>query len=72
MAIKRGGAEVTNQTLLWGGLWGLAALLRLVSLGWPPLGDAEAALALSAAKGGLASPFWHGASGLWGAPPTSR
>jgi hypothetical protein len=64
--MNKGRLEVPNQTLLWGALLGLGALLRLVSLGWPPLGDAEASSALSAATGALASPFWNGGNGTWG------
>ncbi len=64
--MNRGRAIITNQTLLWGSLFLLAALARLVSLGWPPLGESEAASALSAATGRLASPFWTGGAGTLG------
>jgi len=64
--MKEGKLQVPNQAFVWGALLGLGALLRLVSLGWPPLGDAEASSALSAATGALASPFWKAGSGGWG------
>jgi hypothetical protein len=63
--MRRGRFEVTNEAVLWGGVVALAGLLRLVSLGWPPLSDPEAMAALSAAKGAMASPFWSGGAGPW-------
>lgn len=64
--MNKGRFQVFNHSLLWVILLGLGALLRLVSLAWPPLGDAEASSALSVATGALASPFWHGGNGAWG------
>jgi len=56
-------ARITREVVLWLAILVVAALLRFAALGWPPLNDREADLALAAAQGTpSASAFWEGGS----------
>jgi len=66
-------ARVSREAVLWSAILVLAACLRLLSIGWPPLTDREAGLALAAAEGTPSqSAFWEDGAEVIPASPAYR